>query len=138
MKKPIEKQLSSDEPKKGKKSWKPAQRMKVTGKNPDYEYRWIDATDPDNLRRKQEDGWIPVSELHGHTAENGEKQLTSVTETRGSVLHAIPKEDYQSHREYFQNKTKKQTAGLKRALVDEAEKSRPGASRSIHGTIVIE
>ena len=136
MKKPIE--APAPETKKGKKSWKPAQRLKVAGKNPDYEYRWIDATDQDNLRRKQEDGWVPVSELHGHTAENGEKHPTSVLETRGSVLHAIPKEDHQLHREYFQNKTKKQTVGLKKNLLNEAERASPGASRSIHGTIVIE
>ena len=130
--------MKKSEAKKGNKSWRPAQRLRVTGKNPDYEYRWIDASDPDNLRRKQEDGWVPASELHGHTAENGEKQMTSVTESRGSVLHAIPKEDYQMHRDYYQERTKKQIAGLKKTLVDEAEKARPGASRNIHGTIVIE
>jgi hypothetical protein len=124
--------------KKGKKSWTPAQRMKVVGKNPDYVYRWIDATDPDNLRRKQEDGWVPASKLHGDAVENGEKHDTSITETRGLILHALPAEDYQSHREYFSEKTKQQTAGLKKRLLEDAERASPGGSRAIHGTIVIE
>lgn len=138
MAKNVKAAATKTEPKKGKKSWRPAQRMRVKGKNPEYEYRWIDASDPDNLRRKQEDGWEPASKLHGDAAENGEKHITSTLEHRGSVLHVIPREDYESHREYFQKRTDEQTTGLKKRLVDEAAKSSPEGASKIHGTIVIE
>jgi len=125
--------------KKGRKSWKPAQKLSIVDKKPGYEYRWCDK-DPANLLKRKADGWVMASELHGHKAkqeEATEKGITSVMEYRDLVLMAIPEEDLQSHRDYYEEQTRKQTVGLKDRVKQDAQKGAAGKSADIHGSIVI-
>src|SRR3546814_15618729 len=89
--------------KKGNESWKPAKKLQVAGKDPNYEYRWCE-NDVFNIQKRQADGWVPATEINGIHAEHKskDKPLTSVTEYRESILMAIPKEDYRKHRAYYE------------------------------------
>ena len=80
-----------NEPKKGRKSWRPAQRLSLVDKKAGYVYRWCDK-EPSNIAKRRADGWIMASELTGHSAKQEEptaKNLTSVNEYRELVLMAI-------------------------------------------------
>lgn len=130
-----------EEPKKkGKISWKPAKRMELIQKTPGFTYRWCDK-DPFNIQKKEADGWSIASKVRGNEANNGAPQGTSITEYRELVLMAIPDEEYAAHREYFHEKTLKQTVGLKKKLAgdvaDGAATSR-SSTAPIHGSIVID
>lgn len=125
--------------KKGNKSWKPAQKLSIVDKKAGYVYRWCDK-DPANLLKRKADGWVMASDLHGHKAKQEApeaKDLTSVTEYRDLVLMAIPEEDYQSHRDYYEEQTRKQTVGLKDRVKQDARQGATGKAADIHGTIVI-
>lgn len=127
-------------PKKGKISWKPSKRMELIKKTPGFTYRWCDK-DPFNIQKKEADGWSLASKVLGNEASNGAPQSTSITEYRELVLMAIPDEEYAAHREYFNERTMKQTVTLKKKLASDVEGGAV-ASRSstapIHGSIVID
>jgi hypothetical protein len=53
------------------------------------------------------------------------------------VLMAIPKEDYEAHREYYEELTRKRTRSLKDRVKQEAKDSATGKPADIHGTIII-
>lgn len=125
--------------KKGRKSWKPAQKLSIVDRKPGYEYRWCDS-DPSNILKRKADGWVMATELSGHRTKQEDpsaKDLTSVTEYRNMVLMAIPTEDYEAHREYYAELTRKQTSGLKDRVKQEARSASTGKPADIHGTIVI-
>lgn len=127
----------TEEVKKGKPSWRPGKKLRVKDKKPGFNYRWCDK-DPANLQRRQEDGYVFASKLQGDTAKHdGEKSPTSVQEYREMVLMACPEEEFQTHREYFAQRTTEQTVGLKRLLEDDARKLTRGGPTGITGKIVI-
>lgn len=133
--------------KKGKASWKPARLADVYGKKPGYVYRWCDK-DRWNIARRQEDGWILASVLQGDTSKHRSedetkdgKSLTTNIEHRERVLMMIPDEDYQEHRAYFDNLTKRQTVGLKKTAQQEltdAARGQGAHAAVLHGNIIIE
>lgn len=134
------------EAKKGKKSWKPAALLDTHDKPEGYQLRWVNTLDPANLARRQADGWRPLSSVTnkktGHDRpghiEDG-KPLTTVTEYRGSVLMALPDEDYQEHREFFNEQTRRQTAGLReRFEAENRAKAQRGTAAQIYGETSIE
>ena len=134
------------EAKKGKKSWKPAALLNTHDKPEGYELRWVDTSDPANYARRKADGWTPVSQItntktgHDRPDHMGDgKPLTTVTEYRGSVLCALPTEDYQAHREYFAQMTKRQTAGLRdQAEANNRAKATRGMAAELYGKTIIE
>lgn len=128
------------EAKKGKKSWKPAALLN-TEKVPGYQSRWVNTQDPANYARRRADGWVPYSqvtgskELHDRPShiEDG-KPLDTVTEYRGSVLCLLPDEDYQEHRDFFNEQTRRQTAGLRdKAEADNRKRASGGMAAKIYG-----
>ena len=132
--------------KKGNKSWKPSALLNTHDKPEGYQLRWVNTQDPANLARRKADGWVPLSsvtntktghERPGHI-EDG-KPLTTVTEYRGSVLMALPDEDYQEHREFFNQMTRRQTAGLReKAEAENRAKAQHGTAAQIYGETSIE
>jgi len=131
---------------KGKKSWKPSPLLQVENKNPNYEYRWVDTKDPANWAKRYADGWRPATSLNGSRAQHERpeyvqdgKLLDTVTEYRGSTLCVLPKEDYEEHREYYRNQTRRQTAGLREdAEAKNRANARNGLVAQLYGKTTIE
>ncbi len=106
------------EPKKGRRSWKPASRLTVTGQREGFVQRWVNK-EPANYQKRRADGWVPVHGTLGSPAKHEQpdlvgdgKPLGSTIEYRDMVLCELPEEEYLAHREYYANETKAQTAGL--------------------------
>lgn len=134
--------------KKGKSSWRPAARLDLRNKDPNFRYRWV-TKEQDNLNRKALEGWVPANSINGggsaeHLAPglvNDGKSLTGTTEYRESVLMVIPEEKAKERDAYFSEQTAKQTLGLKSMAEQMNEKSAQAhrvAARGIHGSITIE
>lgn len=133
-------------PKKGKRSWAPAQKLSLVNKQPGFRHRWCD-NDPQNIEKKQAEGWVFVDPNQGVKADHefpehvsDGKPLTSTKTYRELVAMALPEDLAEARDEYHEELTRKQTAGLKHRLEtdlgDEARKD--GASgAAAHGTIVI-
>lgn len=128
--------------KKGKPSWKPAAMLTVTKPIDGHRTRWV-SKDPQNILRKQAEGWVYANEIYGIKREHEHPEkvedghsLTSTTEYRDMVLMALPEELAEARDEYFQEKTEQQTRGLKRNLEEDMRNGENTAT--IHGKIVIE
>ena len=145
---PRTKEVMVDVEKKGKPVWRPANKLKAhltREQTKKYRPRWVDKSDEANLQKKQDEGWVFLNKETGLTAshdhretEDG-KNLTSVNEYRELVLMGLPKELAEARDEYYQERTHKQTVGLKEALEEEnREASKGGRTAPIHGKIVIE
>lgn len=133
--------------KKGKPTWKPANVIEVkprTGFTP----RMINK-DPQNLVRKQNEGWEIESGLNnsapstttGYGRINEGKSLTSVMEGHDYVIGWLPNEQVEARREYYQSKTDRMTQALIRQTQKEmkdAARGVRGGSPEVHGSITIE
>ena len=127
--------------KKGRPSWRPAKMLEVKGKKDGFRYRWCDK-DAARLQRHQANGWVPVSPITGHrkaehTATDKSEQ-TSITEYRELVLHALPAEEYESHREYYREQVDNSVKAVRRQLNKDLESLSPGLSGKVTGKITIE
>ena len=102
--------------KKGKPTWRPASKLDVESKLPGYRLRWVDK-DPMNVRKKTDEGWIPVNGTNGKVEHvptgdiSDGKAVDSVTQYKEVVLMALPEELGQARDQYFAEKTARQTAG---------------------------
>lgn len=134
------------EAKKGKKSWKPAALLNTHHIPEGYQARWVNTSDPANAARRHVDGWRPISSVTntkaGHDRPddiNDGKPLTTVTEYRGSTLMVLPNEDYQAHRDFFNEQTMRQTAGLQEKLeAENRAKAQRGTAARLYGKTIIE
>lgn len=124
--------------KKGNSSWKPASVTEVTNKEDGYRYRWSNKT-PDNLAKKQLEGWETVSAIKGDNSEapepriNDGTSLTSVNEKHDVILQRIPEELAQERDGYFENVNKRRVEGLTAHIKDDLKKEGANA----HGEITI-
>lgn len=122
--------------KKGNSSWKPASVTDVANKEDGYRYRWSGKT-PDNLAKKQAEGWESVSSLGGAVASQGRiddgKPLSTVYEKHDLVLQRIPEEVALERDAYYNGETERRTAGLTAHIKKEIGKE--GAET--HGDITI-
>lgn len=132
--------------KKGKPTWKPADKLTVHG-TPGFRQRWV-VKDSANIDKKLAEGWAMASPTAGlrpvhvrpETVQDGEPQ-TSTTEYRELVLMEMPEELAQARTEYFREKTRQQTAGLKGMADSEdqknAELNRVQERSGVHGKITV-
>jgi hypothetical protein len=133
--------------KKGKRSWKPAQKLSVnvtqdvTNK---FRLRWRDK-DPQNLQRAEAEGWEYIHSTKGAKAEHenpgDSNPLTSTTEYRELVLMGLPKDLAEARDEYYAERTREQTEGLKGRFqkdLDDAARQKGGYRTSVTGKIVID
>ena len=131
------------ENKKGKPTWKPAAKLSVVNKRGGFRYRWCDK-DQLNIQRKTEEGWVFVNKDTGLPVEHDNPDgnpLTSATEYRELVVMALDEETAQARDEYFQERTREQTVGLKKRLqedLDEEAKTKGGYRTTATGSIVID
>lgn len=125
--------------KKGNSSWQPASMTDVTNKEPGYRYRWS-RKDPDNLYKKDAEGWETISGLtsdktapvEGNRINEG-KALSSIHEKHDVILQRIPEEVAQKRDEYYNNESARRVAGLTAHIKKEMGKE--GAEA--HGDITI-
>lgn len=132
--------VETSEKKKGNPSWRPTKMLQVKNKRDGYIYRWCDK-DPARLQRHQSNGWVPASKITGHKAEHGatdKSEQTSITEYRELILHALPADEYQSHRDYYREQTDNAIRALRRQLDRDLEGVSKGLSSKVTGKITIE
>lgn len=123
--------------KKGKPSWKPAAVTDVTGKEEGYRYRWVNK-DPDNLAKKEAEGWETVSKLTSdkvHPVNEPNKSVTSVFEKRDVILQRIPEDIAQERDAYMNDKTQRRTLGLTAHVKKEI--GNKAGNAPVHGNITI-
>lgn len=115
--------------KKGKRTWKPADALRVRpGSVTDgYKPRWV-TKDSMNIEKKLAEGWR-FSKKEQESGEHG--SLTSTTEHRELVLMEMHEDDIAARTEYFQSKTDRQTAALKKDAEHATE-------QALDGKIIIE
>lgn len=125
--------------KKGKSTWKPASLNEFDNKEPGYRYR-MSRKDPENLAKKEAEGWETVSNTNSPSTEHidpghtgSAKPLTSVLEGRDWVMQRIPEELAQERDAYYSEVTERRTAGLTAHMKKEIAKE--GAET--HGNITI-
>lgn len=127
--------------KKGKPSWKPASVTDVLDKESGFRYRWANKM-PDNLAKKEAEGWETVSKLKGDSAKAADdgkiqtgKNLTSIYEKHDLVLQRIPEDVAQERDGYFKEQTARRTMGLTAHLKKEIRTK--GGNAPVHGNITI-
>lgn len=134
--------------KKGKRSWQPAKSLALRNKKPGYRYRFV-TKDDIRIQNKIEEGWVPVNKTTGVPAELTEDarrgdgghgdNMTGALEYREFVVMALDEDTAKQRDAYYDEQTRKQTAGLKSRLIENMErKAGKGRAAPIHGKIVIE
>lgn len=133
--------------KRGKKTWKPAQKLDIRNKKEGFRYRMVDK-DQMNIQKKLAEGWSFANKERGTAADHVKpenigdgQELGSVTEYRELVLMILPEEDGKARDEYIEERTNQQTVGVKKNLQDDADKSASehgGYKTPIHGKVIIE
>jgi len=125
--------------KKGNASWKPASVTDTFNKQPGYRYRWVNK-DPDNLAKKQAEGWEVINGLQADKVSATENDLisqgsslTSVFEKKDVILQRIPEEIAAERDSYFNNESDRRISGLTAHVKKDLNKE--GASA--HGEITI-
>lgn len=125
--------------KKGRSSWKPASVLDVEGKEDGYRYRWVNKN-PENLHKKELEGWETVSGLQSDSAKhvgsgriNDGEQLTSTNEKHDCILQRIPEDIAIERDAYFNGKSAAQVSGLTAHIKKDLAKEGAGS----HGDITI-
>ncbi len=127
--------------KRGRRSWKPAQLLTVRNRTPGYGYRWVDK-DADNIRRKEEEGWIKVTKTSGlageherpEGVEDGGPLCSDDTEYRELVLMAMPDEIALDRKEYQAKRVREATHQSAKGEVETAVNKLGGSDApKLHG-----
>ena len=125
--------------KKGKPVWKPASAMEIIDKTPGMVPRWVNK-EPDNIAKKQFEGWEFVSGLQGAPPKHVDadriddgKPMTTIRERHDCVLMQLPEEMAQARADYFNSQTEKRT----KALTSHIKKAARDEGSDIHGEITI-
>ena len=129
----------SVEIKKGKKTWKPANKLAVANRNPNFRYRWLDSRDAGNMEKKQAEGWQVISKLTSDTSEHadGTTAPTTLLGYRELTLARMDNETAEARNAYFQKDTAERTLALGTSLKRDL-KNPHGATAENYGKIVIE
>lgn len=132
----------------GNRSWKPAQMLELHDKKPGLHYRWTDATEDLNVKRRLAEGWDFVTNVKSNSAKHNRpnkatdgRPLTSTTDYAELTLMAIPEEEYQEHRAFYREQTRRQTLSIKgdfQGQLDQAARQEGAPRAQAHGKIVIE
>lgn len=128
------------EPKKGARSWKPAQKLEVRVKTPGWTNRWC-SNDPQDIQKKLAEGWVFSDDKHSHPEQVGDGHpVTSTTEYRELVLMKLPDDIKAQRTAHYKAINEQQTLSLKRNLKDKMQEGTSGnAPRAeVTGSILID
>lgn len=122
-------------PKNPRAAWKPAGRLETFDKDPELGYRWC-SDDPNNIERKQMEGWVPVNATTGINAKhNMEESPTSGAKKHNElVLMAATKETLDSRKAYH-DKLNDRAA---RAIFEQGKQAAKNAGGEVTGKIIID
>lgn len=134
------KSISDELPvKKGKRTWKPASLNEFKNKEPGFTYRMV-RKDPDNLSKKEAEGWEKVSAIQGASTNyqepgriNDGQKMTSVQEGKDWVLCRMPDEMVMDRQAYYDNENQRRVSGLTEHIKKKAAKE----GTDTHGNITI-
>ena len=115
--------------------WKPASLLTVTGKDPNFTYRWVNKAD---LEKKTLEGWEVVKTSSGKTEGPAPtladgKALDSTVQKRELILCRMPKTMAESRKKHFEGIAD----GLERASVEELRESAKSADAETYGELKI-
>jgi len=130
------------EAKKPTQPWKPASYLNVPDalRRPGYRLRWVAK---DQLDRKIEEGWIPVTKTKGasnivapeKTIIDG-TQIDTTVQKRTLILCEMPEETAKAREEFFAKLTEDSIDSMKNKLIDET--TIPGHGSRAYGSVKIE
>jgi len=130
--------------KKGREPWKPAQLLSVRDKTPGFRYRWCDK-DMDNIRRKEEEGWIKVSSTTSLKGEHdrpvntvdGAPLCRDGVDYREVILMALPEERGLARDEYQAQRVREHSHEAMRGNLERetGKLGTPGNTPPLHGGI---
>lgn len=132
------------QPKKGKRTWKPANLLDVKGKDPGFRYRMC-RNDDANIARKQEEGWEFVNAttdpevrvIGAGTIEDGAKTDTTQRQ-RELVCMRLPEELGKERDEHYGEVINRRKRDLKRRAQKDLGTDDKGRAAPVTGKIVIE
>ncbi len=126
-------------PKKGRASWKPAEKLDLLNKEPGWRYRWCEKDDV-NLVKKQSEGWEYTNTEHKHPENVGDGHpLTSITEYREMVAMRLPEERAKARDEYHENINQRNIQSIKERAQDDFDGQRESGNRAVvDGKVIIE
>lgn len=111
----------------------------------DWKFRWV-TDDPGRVEQMLAEHWVLVNRANNLPIEQSAlanleaNNLDSCKRHRGQILMALPPEWAEARARFIADKTRKQTAGLKRDLVDRnrnAAGELGSQEAAIHGNITI-
>ena len=118
--------------KKGRPSWKWRNRFDVSNKDPNFRYRFVEAT-PERLERATEEGWSFVNKETGLPGEHNydtdladAKKVPGAKYVRGMVLMALPEDLAQDRDAFIREQTEAQTADISSRLRNDLAMSDDG------------
>ncbi len=138
----------TNEKKRGRPSWRPARKLDVINKSPDFRYRYV-STDYANLQKKLAEGWQFVNPSTGIPGEHAPtarevsdgKQIDTVNKYRELVVMALPEEIAKERDAFYANKSKHRAKALEDQLQTDLNKAaRDSGARHTavaHGSIKI-
>lgn len=133
--------------KKGNAVWAPLRdQLSLSKKDPDTHYRWVDTKNEIKNEQRLERGYFYVNKTT--TSQIPEKHpgvdkvakdasdITGAKRVGELALMGLPMEIKEARDEYYQEETRKSTAGIKRNLQKDLDKT--GLGMKADGRIVIE
>lgn len=134
--------------KKGKASWRPARKLDVLKKSPNFRYRYV-STDYANLQKKLAEGWQFVNPSTGIPGQHNPsarevsdgKTIDTVQKYRELVVMALPEDVAKERDAYHAQKVGHRAKALEDGLAHDLEKAASAhGSRHVavpHGSIKI-
>jgi len=133
-----------EQPKKGKRTWKPANLLDATGKDPNYRYRMC-RNDESNISRKLAEGWEFVNKttdpnvrvIGAGTVEDG-AQTDTTQRQRELVAMRLPMELKLQRDAHYAEEVNRRKRDLKRRVQRDLGTDDKGRSAPVTGKIIIE
>ena len=116
--------------------WRDIDRLEIHNKHPGWWYRWI-VNEPQSVEKRQHEGYLIVNSMTGIPGDVNlespeSKDTAGGKRLRELTLVAQPEELRQARYDHIQERTDRQTAGLKDKL-HEGLASIPGKDGKSHG-----
>jgi|TARA_R110000796_G_scaffold239705_2_gene360473 hypothetical protein len=116
-----------------RKPWTPVKKLETPAPPEGYEYRWVRESilgkeDANNIHYRLREGWDLVmgEELPADwqlpTLGDDKGRLAGVVHNEGLILMKMPLETVNERREYFADKTRKNTQALDNTMFNDANK----------------
>jgi hypothetical protein len=120
---------TNEAPKKGNAVWKPAQRLNVVRRDPEWRYRWVNS-DPANIDKRLAEGWVFAEDAKHDRAkhiEDGTGIGTAKQTYRDLTLMKMREDMARARTRYYQDQTEQQVRAVAEANMTKQQLNRGGA-----------